>query len=323
MGAMGQVFHLPKRFPIQGDHPKDIGFQRHAQGLDGLRFIRLMGAAMPIRQQIRTAMDGGVNLFDHADIYGGGSCEELFAEAIGMNETIRDKILLQSKCSIRGGYFDFSKEYILEATDGILKRLHTDHLDLLLLHRPDPLMEPEEVAEAIETLHSSGKVRYFGVSNQNPMQIELLQKYTGQKLVVDQLQMSVVHTPVFDSGLTVNMNIDQSIDRTGSIYEYSRLKDITLQAWSPFQKGYFEGPFFNDNEKYGKLNELINQLAEKYGVTNTAIAVAWLTRVPSGIQVILGTTKPQRMIDGCAGSDIPLTRKEWFSLYAAAENMIP
>lgn len=272
---------------------------------------------------IRTAMEEGVNFFDHADIYGGGSCEELFAEAVGMNETIRDKMLLQSKCSIRDGYFDFSKEYILEAADGILKRLRTDHLDLLLLHRPDPLMEPEEVAEAIEALHSSGKVRYFGVSNQNPMQIELLQKYTGQKLVVDQLQMSIVHTPVFDSGIAVNMQIDESIDRTGSIYEYSRLKGITLQAWSPFQKGYFEGPFFNDNEKYGKLNEAINRLAEKYGVTNTAIAVAWLTRVPSGIQVILGTTKPQRLKDGCAGSDIPLTRKEWFTLYAAAGNMIP
>ncbi len=272
---------------------------------------------------IRTAMEEGVNLFDHADIYGGGSCEELFAEAIGMNETIRDKMLLQSKCSIRDGYFDFSKEHILEAADGILKRLHTDHLDLLLLHRPDPLMEPEEVAEAIEKLHASGKVRYFGVSNQNPMQIELLQKYVGHKLVVNQLQMSVVHTPVFDSGIATNMQIDQSIDRTGSIYEYSRLKEITLQAWSPFQKGYFEGPFLGDTEKYGKLNEVVDRLAAKYGVTNTAIAVAWLTRVPAGIQVILGTTKPQRMKDGCAGSEIPLTRKEWFTMYAAAGNRIP
>ena len=272
---------------------------------------------------VRTALEQGINLFDHADIYGGGSCEEIFAEAAGMNETVREKMILQSKCSIRDGYFDFSKEYLLQSVDGILKRLHTDYLDILLLHRPDPLMEPEEVAEAIETLHRSGKVRYFGVSNQNPMQIELLQKYTGQKLIVDQLQMSLAHTPAFDSGLTVNMQIGQSIDRTGSIYEYSRLKGITLQAWSPFQKGYFEGTFLGDTEHYGKLNETIRLLAEKYGVTDIAIAVAWLTRVPSGIQVILGTTKPQRLIDGCKGSEIPLTRKEWFSLYAAAGNMIP
>lgn len=272
---------------------------------------------------IRTAMEQGVNYFDHADIYGGGKCEELFAEAVGMNETVREKMILQSKCSIRDGYFDFSKEYLLESVDGILKRLHTEYLDVLLLHRPDPLMEPEEVAEVIETLYQSGKVRYFGVSNQNPMQIELLQKYTGHKLIVDQLQMSVVHTPVFDSGIAVNMQIDQSIDRTGSIYEYSRLKEITLQAWSPFQKGYFEGPFLGDTVRYGKLNEKIDALAARYGVTDTAIAVAWLTRVPAGIQVILGTTKPQRMIDGCAGSEIPLTRKEWYELYAAAGNMIP
>ena len=272
---------------------------------------------------IRTAMEEGINLFDHADIYGGGNCEELFAEAVGMNPSIRDQMLLQSKCSIRDGYFDFSKEYILSAVDGCLKRLRTDHLDLFLLHRPDPLMEPDETAEAIESLHTSGKVRYFGVSNQNPMQIELLQKYTRQKLIVDQLQMSMVHTPVFDSGLAVNMKIDQSIDRTGGIYEYSRLKDITLQAWSPFQKGYFEGPVLGDYERYGKLNQMIDSLAGKYDVTNTAIAVAWLTRVPSNIQVILGTTNPQRLKDGCSGSDIPLTRKEWYGLYAAAGNMIP
>lgn len=272
---------------------------------------------------IRTALEHGANFFDHADIYGGGQSEEIFARSVGMSPRLRETMLLQSKCGIRSGMFDFSKEHILSAVDGILKRLRTDYLDVLLLHRPDALMEPEEVAEAFRLLHTSGKVRHFGVSNQNPMQIELLQKYTGQKLIVDQLQMSLAHTPVFDSGLTVNMQIGQSIDRTGSIYEYSRLKGITLQAWSPFQRGYFEGTFLGDTEHYGKLNETIRLLAEKYGVTDTAIAVAWLTRVPSGIQVILGTTKPQRLIDGCKGSEIPLTRKEWFSLYAAAGNMIP
>ena len=272
---------------------------------------------------IRTALDQGVNLFDHADIYGGGACEEQFAKAIGLNASVRQQMFLQSKCSIRDGYYDFSGEYLTQAVEGSLKRLNTDYLDLLLLHRPDPLMDPAEVAQTLEKLHAAGKVRYFGVSNQNSMQIELLQKHLSFKLVVDQLQMSVVHTPVFDSGIAVNMGIEQSVDRTGSIYEYSRLKGITLQAWSPFQKGYFEGPFFLDQEKYGKLNAVIDRLAAKYQVTNTAIAVAWLTRSPANIQVILGTTKPQRMIDGCAGSEIPLTRKEWFEMYIAAGNMLP
>ena len=272
---------------------------------------------------IRTALDQGVNLFDHADIYGGGACEEQFAKAIGLNASVRQQMFLQSKCSIRDGYYDFSGEYLTQAVEGSLKRLNTDYLDLLLLHRPDPLMDPEEVARTLENLHAAGKVRCFGVSNQNSMQIELLQKYLSFKLVVDQLQMSVVHTPVFDSGIAVNMGIEQSVDRTGSIYEYSRLKGITLQAWSPFQKGYFEGPFFLDQEKYGRLNAVIDRLAAKYQVTNTAVAVAWLTRSPANIQVILGTTKPQRMIDGCAGSEIPLTRKEWFEMYIAAGNMLP
>lgn len=272
---------------------------------------------------IRTALEQGVNLFDHADIYGGGECETLFADAVGMCPSVREQMLIQSKCAIRNGYFDFSKEHILEAVHGILRRLRTDYLDILLLHRPDPLMEPEEVAEAFDTLYTSGMVRHFGVSNQNPMQIELLQKYTPHRLIINQLQMSVVHTPALDSGIAVNMSIDQSIDRTGSVYEYSRLKGITLQAWSPFQKGYFEGPFLMDREKYAKLNEVIDRLAAKYGVTNTAIAVAWLTRLPANVQVILGTTKPERFIEGCRGSELPLTRQEWYELYSAAGNMLP
>lgn len=184
-------------------------------------------------------------------------------------------------------------------------------------------MEPEEVAEAFDILHDAGKVRYFGVSNENAMQIELLQKYSRHKLIIDQLQMSVVHTPVLDSGLAVNMSIGQSIERTGSIYEYSRLKGITLQAWSPFQKGYFEGPFFLDKEKYGKLNAVIDRLAAQYGVTNTAIAVAWLTRLPANVQVILGTTNAKRLADSCQGSELRLTRPEWYELYTAAGNILP
>jgi len=278
-----------------------------------------------IEKLIRTALDEGINFFDHADIYGQGRCEELFAEAIQMNPSIREKMILQSKCGIKGqeNYFDFSKEHILDSVDGILKRLNTDYLDLLLLHRPDPLMEPAEVAEAFEKLHSSGKVKYFGVSNHNPAQIELLQKYTPHKLVVNQIQFSIAHTPMIDAGIALNMNIDQAINRDSSILEYSRLNDITLQAWSPFQNGFFAGPFLGDLEKFLELNNVIDEIAAHYDVTNTAIATAWISRHPANIQVVLGTTNPQRLKDACKSTDITLTRKEWYDIYKAAGNIVP
>jgi predicted oxidoreductase len=272
---------------------------------------------------IRTAMDEGINFFDHADIYGGGQCEELFADAINMNSTIREQMILQSKCGIRNGYFDFSKEYIIESVNGILNRLETEYLDILLLHRPDPLMEPEEVSEAFDELYNSGKVRYFGVSNFNPMQLELLQKNINHKLIVNQVQFGIAHTPIIDSGMAFNMKIDQSVNRDSSILEYCRLNEITLQAWSPFQHGFFEGTFLGDLERYPKLNEVINHLAEKYGVTNTTIATAWITRHPANIQVVLGTTKVNRMKEACQGADIILNRDEWYQIYKAAGNIVP
>jgi predicted oxidoreductase len=272
---------------------------------------------------IRTAMDEGINFFDHADIYGGGQCESLFANSIDMNSTIREQMILQSKCGIRNGYFDFSKEYIIESVNGILNRLKTEYLDILLLHRPDPLMEPEEVSEAFDELYNSGKVRYFGVSNFNPMQLELLQKNMNHKLMVNQVQFGIAHTPLIDSGMAFNMKIDQSINRDSSILEYCRLNDITLQAWSPFQHGFFEGTFLGDLERYAKLNEVINQLAEKYDVTNTAIATAWITRHPANIQVVLGTTKVNRMKEACLGADLMLNREEWYQIYKAAGNIVP
>ncbi|MFC5465671.1 aldo/keto reductase [Lederbergia graminis] len=307
-----------KYFPIKGTN---LNVSNIVMG--NMRLTQL--SLSEVEHLIRTSMDEGINFFDHADIYGGGKCEELFADAIQMNSSIREKMILQSKCGIntKDNMYDFSKEHILKSVDGILKRLKTDYLDILLLHRPDPLMEPEEIAEAFDELHNSGKVHYFGVSNFNPMQIELLQKYISHKLVVNQLQLSVTHTPMIDSGVAINMHHDQSINRDSSILEYCRLHDITVQAWSPFQNGFFQGPFLGDLEKFPKLNELIDQLAEKYEVTNTAIATAWITRHPANIQVVLGTTKAQRIQDACAGSDIPLTRKEWYDIYKAAGNIIP
>lgn len=271
---------------------------------------------------LNTALDAGINFFDHADIYGGGKSEEKFAEALGMNPTVREKLLIQSKCGIRQGFFDFSKEHILAAVDGSLQRLQTDYLDVLLLHRPDALVEPEEVAEAFTRLEESGKVRYFGVSNQNPMQIELLQKFVKQKLLFNQLQLSITNTGMIDAGLNVNMAIDASVNRDGSILDYCRLHEITIQPWSPFQYGFFEGVFL-DNPKFPELNKAIDALAAEKGVTNTTIAIAWLLRHPAHMQPIIGTTNPGRVKESCQAANITLTRQEWYAIYRAAGNKLP
>ena len=271
---------------------------------------------------IHTAMDEGINFFDHADIYGGGKSEERFSEALNMNAGLREKMLLQTKCGIRRGAYDFSKEHILEAVDGSLKRLRTDYIDVLLLHRPDALVEPEEVAEAFTVLHDSGKVKHFGVSNQNPMQIELLVKYVKQPIIINQLQFSITNTGMVDAGINVNMENPPSINRDGSILDYCRLKDITIQPWSPFQYGFFEGVFLN-NDKFPELNHKIDTLAASYGVTNTAIAIAWILRHPARMQPIIGTTNPGRVKDISKAAGVTLTRQEWYEVYLAAGNKLP
>lgn len=275
-----------------------------------------------ISHLIHTALEGGITFFDHADVYGGGQSEAKFAEALGMNPSLRETMHLQTKCGIRKDMFDFSKEHILEAVDGSLKRLRTDYLDVLLLHRPDALVEPEEVAEAFTILQDSGKVRNFGVSNQNPMQIELLKKFVKQPLVINQLQLSITNTGMIDAGINVNMEIDPSIDRDGSILDYCRLHDITIQPWSPFQYGFFEGVFL-DNDKFPELNRKIDEMAAAKGVANTAIAIAWLLRHPAKMQPIIGTTNADRVKDVCKASDITLSRQEWYEIYLAAGNKLP
>lgn len=271
---------------------------------------------------VQTAIEEGANFFDHADIYGSGSCEEIFAEAIHMNSEIRENIILQSKCGIRQGMFDFSKEHILNSVDGILKRLKTDYLDILLLHRPDALVEPEEVAEAFEQLENSGKVRHFGVSNQNPMQIQLLKKFVKQPLVANQLQLSITNTTMIQSGINVNMENDAAINRDGSILDFCRLHDITIQPWSPFQYGFFEGVFLG-SDKFPELNQKIDEIAEKYAVSNTTIAIAWLLRHPAHMQPIIGTMNINRLKDCIQASDVQLTREEWYAIYRAAGNILP
>ena len=289
-------------------------------GMGCMRIVELENADA-VKSWVDTALEHGINFFDHADIYGKGRCEELFGQVL--TPSLREKIILQSKCSIRPGIaFDFSKEHILNSVDGILKRLNTEYLDILLLHRPDTLMEPEEVADAFRILKESGKVRHFGVSNQTPMQMELLSKYCDEPLLINQLQLSIAHCPMINSGINANMYNDSGINRDGGVLEYCRLKDITIQAWSPFQYGMFEGIFLG-NEKFAELNKVIDDLAEKYNVTNSAIAVAWILRHPAGIQTIVGTTNKDRIAQISKASEIRLTREEWYALYMAAGNKLP
>lgn len=272
---------------------------------------------------VNAAIEEGAIFFDHADIYGSGRCEEIFARAVHMSPSVREKIILQSKCGIRPGVaFDFSKAHILASVDGILKRLETDYLDLLLLHRPDALAEPEEVAEAFDALHSGGKVRHFGVCNQNPMQIQLLQKYVKQPIVANQLQLSITNATMITEGLHVNMLDDAAVGRDGSVLDFCRLNDITVQPWSPFQYGFFEGVFLG-SEKFPMLNAKIDELAEKYAVSATTIALAWLLRHPADMQPVIGTTNPQRLRDCVKATEIRLTREEWYEVYLAAGNTLP
>ena len=271
---------------------------------------------------IQTALDVGVNFFDHADIYGGGKSEEIFSEALEYTGIKREDIILQSKVGIRNGTFDFSKEHILTSVDGILQRLKTDYLDVLLLHRPDALVEPEEVAEAFNILEKSGKVRHFGVSNQNPLQIELLKKCVEQDLIANQLQFSIMHTGMIDAGLNVNMQHDPSFDKDGGILDYSRLHEMTIQAWSPFMFGFFEGVFI-DHEKFPELNQKLQEIADRYEVDKSAIAVAWILRHPAQIQTIVGTMNPGRLKNIVRASHIVLTREEWYQIYQAAGNKLP
>lgn len=277
-----------------------------------------------LTEHIRFCIEHGLNFFDHADIYGGGQCESRFAEAFKKTGYKREDVILQSKCAIRPGVmYDFTKKHILESVDGILKRLDTDYLDILLLHRPDALMEPEEVAEAFELLEKEGKVRHFGVSNHRPYQIELLNKYVKQELCANQLQFSIPFSNMVAAGMEANMLTEGAIDRDGGILDYCRLKDITIQAWSPFQYGFFEGIFLGNNEKYPELNKALEEISQKYDTTPTAIATAWILRHPANIQMIAGTTNTERMSEIIKGSEIRLEREEWYRLYLSSGHILP
>ena len=271
---------------------------------------------------IDTALDMGINFFDHANIYGGGHSERVFGDYLKRHPGARDKMIIQSKCGIRPGMYDFSKGHILESVDGILSRLGLEKIDLLVLHRPDTLMEPSEVAEAFNILESQGKVERFGVSNHNLWQIELLKTCVKQPLVVNQLQFSVTEAGMVTSGMNVNMKNSESVMHDGGLLEYCRIKGITIQAWSPFQYGFFGGSFIG-SDKYPELNKKLSELAEKYSVTPTAIAAAWILRHPANIQLISGSMTASRIKEICSGADITLEKSEWYDIYTAAGHCLP
>lgn len=278
-----------------------------------------------VEELVETALSVGINAFDLADIYGRGRCEELLGLVLKNRPDLREKMWIQSKCGIRieeFTYFDFSKDYIIKSVDGILQRLKIDHLDSLLLHRPDALMESDQVAEAFNLLYKQGKVRDFGVSNQNPMMMELLKKDVKQPLAVNQLQLSAAFTPGFESAFHVNMEDSQAAMRDGSIFEYCQLHDVVIQAWSVLQFGYFKGNFVG-NEKFQTLNQVLDRLAIKYGVTSSTIAISWILRYPAKMQAVVGTTNPKHLREVSRAANFSLTRKEWYEIYLAAGNNLP
>ena len=289
-------------------------------GLGCMRMDEL--SVKQVEKVINTALENGINFFDHADIYGDGECEKLFGKAIKQSKIERESLFIQSKCCIRDGLYDFSRDYILKSVDGILSRLGTDRLDCLLLHRPDTLMDLDEVQEAFTKLFEEGKVLSFGVSNMNRFQMELLQSGISFPIVADQMQMSLAHTPLVDEGINVNTMFNGAVVRNSGTLEYCRLKGIVLQTWSPLQKGFFEGVFLGD-PKYKDLNKVLDRLAEKYKVTSDAVAYAWLLRIPARMQVIIGTMNPKHIASASKAADFTLTREEWYELYRAAGNELP
>ncbi len=296
------------------------GPEASAIGIGCMRFGGMSPAE--VSNVIHTALDNGIDLFDHADIYGGGKSEALFGRVFTDEPGLRKKMFIQTKCGIRRGFYDLSKEHIVESVEKSLARLNTDYVDMLLLHRPDTLMEPDEIAAAFETLSASGKVRHFGVSNMNPAQVALIQSACVHKLLVNQLQFGPAATAILNTGLNVNVPHKPGVERDGSVLELSRLNKITIQAWSPLQYGFFAGVFLG-NEQYAKLNEVLSRIGGERGITPAAAAIAWILRHPAGMQAILGTTKARHVEDISRACSFDMAREEWYEVYRAAGNELP
>ena len=284
-----------------------------------------------VRQFLDTAAEVGVNFFDHADIYAFGRAEEVFGRVLNERPSLRDRIVIQSKCGIRQlpgpdskpvPLFDFSFEHIVASVDGILRRLGTEHLDILLLHRPDALMEGEEVARAFANLKQSGKVRYFGVSNQNRYQMEYLQSFLPDPLVVNQIQMSLLHSGFAEQGVSFNQAAPAYPDGLEGVSEYCAIKGVQLQAWAPLARGLYSGATLTGQpDAVVRTSALVKNLAAHHAVSAEAIVLAWLLRHPAGIQPVLGSVEPERLRACAQATTISLSRLEWYGLLAAARGL--
>ena len=272
---------------------------------------------------VKTGLDEGINFIDNADIYGKGRSEELLGEVLADDPSLRDKLFIQSKCAIRHDgsttFYDHSKEYIMQSAEGCLRRMNTDYMDCFLLHRPDALMEPDEIAEAFTKLYNDGKVKSFGVSNYSPMTIEMLQSALPQKICTDQIQLSIAHTLPVDEELQFNTSFEGGFMKSGGIIEYCRMKDIAVQTWSSLQYGFFEGTFL-DSDLYPDLNKVLDRIAEKNNVTKAAVAIAWILRIPGKMQAVIGTTDPKHVRETAKCTEFDLSRTEWYEIYMSAGN---
>ncbi|WP_226665495.1 aldo/keto reductase [Metabacillus litoralis] len=276
---------------------------------------------------IDAAQSAGITMFDHADIYTMGKAEKVFGEIVKTRPSLRENVVIQSKCGIRfqdelgPQRYDFSKKHILTSVDGILDRLHTDYIDILLLHRPDPLIEPEVVAEAFEELKASGKVRHFGVSNMTAAQMKFLDVYSPEQMIVNQLEMSLKRNDFVEQGILVNQKAGNEMNFADGILEHCRLENVQIQAWSPLANGMYTGrKVENLSEADIKTIELVKQMADEKNTTKEAIVLGWLMRHPAIIQPVIGTTNPER-INNCGEAvqiSKEMTREEWYSLFTTA-----
>lgn len=309
--------------PLGGLNARNLGNSDMDASQIALGCMRMASLDLPdAAKLVNYALELGITLFDHADIYGNGQSEELFGRILKGNKGMRERMRIQTKCGIRKGFYDLSKAHIISSVEDSLKRLQIDCVDLLLLHRPDALMEEEEIAEAFHLLEKSGKVRQFGVSNFNSAQIARLQSVCRETILVNQMQFGLMHAGMVSQGIETNTLFPSSSDRDLAVLDYCKIHGITMQAWSPLQYGFFEGNFV-DNEKFPELNNVLERLAKEFSVTKTAIATAWILRHPANIQVIAGTMNTEHLGELCAATQVHLNRKEWYELYQAAGNKLP
>lgn len=277
-------------------------------------------------EAVDAAQSIGITMFDHADIYARGNAELVFGKVLQERPELRDQIMIQSKCGIRfdegpgrPGRYDFSKEHITASVEGILTRLNIESLDILLLHRPDPLMEPEEVAEAFLRLKQSGKVQAFGVSNMSAAQIRFLQASIQEPLIVNQLEMSLLKLDWLDNGIHQNQKQGTQVSFPDGTMEFCQTENIQIQAWSPLAKGLFSGKDLEGHSEAVKQTAaLVQSMSEEKGTTREAIVLAWLMRHPARIQPVIGTSQAQRIRACGDAAKIELTREEWYSLYVSS-----